>query len=668
MEYSTAFIQAIREACSPYKGDKCYPDGIPDHIQTRVRQKFAVPDDEPLIAFFDFTIFGHGKDGIAIGGSGFYCKEVWTKTFISWTKFAKLKKIEIQNKNLVLDSILDLGVASSPIPGGQLTALAARLRDTALEFTSQEAASQLEREHGAGQEQMRLHEALLRVFQPYRRNKVYLHPVPDDLLAPVRIRCNIPRDETVFVFFDFTIFGKGKGGIAFTEEGMYWKAITVNFLPWRHFTPPAREPSDDTTLRLAGNEINLFGSPLKHAEWVDLLNEIGELPELAAMSQEAETAPSASSEVHTNGSDSLRQAILRVLQTYGGEAIYKKTLPDKIHERVRRHFPLPADWSVWAYFDFALISKGKNGVVFTDQGLYWKGLAEGCAFIPWYRIRQAELEYRAKQDVIVLDHEDSYAVNGSPIRGAEWLDMLARIKALPQLSGLVGPIAAVYPDETSPLLDEEFIAAVCRAHSFFDKLHDYNMDDEKKTLFREHFRIPGTEPLLAFRKTDSVNSGRYGLTVTGRAVCICNETLYCKRARVILPLGGLPALRLTVRGKSLYVGEEEIFRRGDAVSLLAMLTDLQVYAESLNAADNPVRYPYDASYAPRWNLPVRNSEEERWIVAEGGMLRGVYSGSELTWAADTGQLDPARTRCWKKGLAAWIGAEDAGFVRSRGTH
>ncbi|MBG9791363.1 hypothetical protein ABD76_02005 [Paenibacillus dendritiformis] len=59
---------------------------------------------------------------------------------------------------------------------------------------------------------------------------------------------------------------------------------------------------------------------------------------------------------------------------------------------------------------------------------------------------------------------------------------------------------------------------------------------------------------------------------------------------------------------------------------------------------------------------MRNTDEERWIVAEGGMLRGVYGDSELKWAADTGQLDRARTRCWKKGLPAWIGAEAAGFV------
>ncbi|CAH8711817.1 DUF4339 domain-containing protein [Paenibacillus thiaminolyticus] len=661
MEHSTAFIQALREACSPYNGDKCYPEQIPDHILTRVRQKFAVPVDERLIAFYDFTIFGYGKDGIAIGAGGLYCKEVWTKTFIPWIKFAKLKTIEIQKKNLVLDSILQLGLSSSPMPGEQLAALVTRLRDTALEFASQEA-SELEKERSDAQDKETLHEALLRVCQTYHRNKVYLHPIPDDLLAPVRVRCNIPRDETVLAFFDFTIFSKGKGGIAFTEEGIYWRVITINFLSWRQFTPPARGPSDDTTLHLSGNEINLLGNPLKHAEWIDLFTDIGELAQLAAVRQDAETLHSPGSEDRPEEAISLRQAILRVLQPYGGDAIYKKALPEKINERVMRNYPLPADWSVWAYFDFSLISKGKNGVVFTDQGLYWKGLAEGCVFIPWHRLRQVELAFVPKKENLVLDGEETYSVSGSPIGGAEWLDMLNKIKALPQLAGLDAPIAAVYPDDTYPLLDVEFIAAVCRAHSFFDKLNDYDMDEEKDQLIREHFRIPGTEPLLAFCKTEPGTPWKYGLTITGRAISICNDTLYCKRARAALPLAGLPELQFTVRNKSLYVGEEEMFRRGDAASLHAMLSDLQVYAASLTAADNPVRYPYDASYAPRWNLPVRNTEEERWIVAEGGMLRGVHSESELKWAADTGQLDPVRTRCWKKGLPAWISAEAAGFV------
>lgn len=665
MELSTAFIQALREACSSYKGDKCYTEEIPDHIQTRVRQKFAVPDDERLIAFFDCTIFGYGKDGIAIGASGMYWKEVWTKTFISWAQAAKISTIEIRKKNLVLDSILQFGLSSSPMPGDDLAALVTRLRDTALEFASLED-SEHERERSAAQDKETLNEALLRVCQTYRRNKVYLHPIPDDLQDPVRSQCNIPRDETVLVFFDFTIFGKGKGGIAFTEEGMYWKVISKTFLSWQQFTPPDRRPSDDTKIRFSRNEINLAGSPLKHAEWIDLLIEIGDLPQLAAVRHEAEMQHSSGPASGTDEAVSLKQAILRVLQPYGGDAIYKKALPDKIQERVMKNYPIPADLAVWAYFDFTLFSKGKNGVVFTEQGLYWKGLAEDCAFIPWYRIRHAELEFVPKKDDLVLDDEETYSVNGSPIGGAECLDLLKKIKALPQLAGLNAPIVVTYPDDTSPLLDEEFIAAVCRAHSFFDKLNDYDCHEEKETLIREHFRIPGKEPLLAFRQTEPGSPGKYGLAITGRAVCIRNDTLYCKRARAVLPLAGLHELQLGVRNKSLYVGEEEIFRRGDAASLLAMLSDLQVYAESLTAVDHPVRYPYDDSYAPRWNLPVRNTEEERWIVAEGGMLRGVYSGSELRWAAETGQLDPVRSRFWKKGLPAWISAEAAGFAEHEG--
>lgn len=102
------------------------------------------------------------------------------------------------------------------------------------------------------------------------------------------------------------------------------------------------------------------------------------------------------------------------------------------------------------------------------------------------------------------------------------------------------------------------------------------MDEEKDQHIREHFRIPGTEPLLAFRKTEPGTPWKYGVTITGRAISICNDTLYCKRARAALPLAGLPELQFTVRNKALYVGEEEMFRRGDAASLHAMLSDLRV--------------------------------------------------------------------------------------------
>lgn len=195
----------------------------------------------------------------------------------------------------------------------------------------------------------------------------------------------------------------------------------------------------------------------------------------------------------------------------------------------------------------------------------------------------------------------------------------------------------------------------------FDKLNDYDMDEEKDQHIREHFRIPGTEPLLAFRKTEPGTPWKYGVTITGGPLAFATIHFTASGREPLslwpdcLNCNSLCATKRSMSAKKKCSAAETPLRCTPCSAISA-------YAASLTAADNPVRYPYDASYAPRWNLPVRNTEEERWIVAEGGMLRGVHSESELTWAADTGQLAPARTRCWKKGLPAWISAEAAGFV------
>ncbi|MFM1655068.1 hypothetical protein ACI7RC_23680 [Brevibacillus sp. B_LB10_24] len=660
MEYATTFVQALSEACSAYKGEKCYIDEIPQKIESRLRQKFEVPEEARLIAFFDGTVFGYGKDGIVVTTRGIYWKALWSKMFLPWSKLAKITAIQIQKGDLKLDSVFEFSLASCPLSGDQLAALVTELRDVAQKFALLEDQGN---QGSAGRNEETLGQALLRVCSTYLRNKVYAHPIPEEMLEKVRSHCNIPQDDPVLVYFDFTMIGKGRGGIAFTEEGLYWKAFSGSFVSWTNLEPPNKWSSDAGTLRFSNNEIPLLGSPLKVFEWIDLLQEISELPQVVLLREEiGSTDDGPGLKADTTVESTLDQALLRILQPYGGAGIYKKTLPGPIHERIREHFDMAAECSVWAYFDFTNFGKGKEGIVFTDQGLYWRVYGSGKAFIPWYRIRQAEVAFVPDQSAVFLDSVEKYSILGSPISGEEWIDLLEKVKALPHLAEFDTPILASYPDESYPLLDEEFIEAVCRAHAFFDKLSDYERPPEQIALIRQACQIPDPEQLVAFHETAQGSQGPFGVAITGRAVCIHNASHSCKRARVILPLAGLAELNLILRDKSLYLGGEEIFHRGDAASLHALLADLQVYAESIHAAENPVEYPYDPSYAASWHAPVQIVDEERWIVAVGGMLQGVYSTSELKWVAETAQLDPWQTRLWKKGLPAWVSAKTAGLV------
>ncbi|HZG17546.1 MAG TPA: hypothetical protein VE710_21400 [Candidatus Bathyarchaeia archaeon] len=656
----SSFYQALIDLCERYLTEKCYAGLIPPKVEKRIREKFNIPDDEVLLAFFDFTIFSYAKDGFAVGANGLYWRETWTNTFLPWSKIVNASNIHIQKGRLCFQDNTNFSTAGCPLEERTLVELLTSIRDTMRPFI-QAKSDAVQNEN----EQDSFEEALLRVCESHIKSKIYLTPLPEALSKKVHSSFSIEQDIEILVYFDFTFFGKGKQGVVFTKDGFYWRELSSTiFVSWlRLGTTAGIHSVKDSVILDSGLSLSCLNGSLKADEWVQLLQEINELPQMNTLHEESEALANSFDGTASQDSpmDDLHQAVRHILRSYDGDNIYKKGIPDTLMERVRKSFQVSAELDIWAYFDFLVFSKGKDGVLITELGIHWR-IPFDVAFIPWSRLPRSEFRLLPEHNKILLNETTELPLHGSVIPLREWYDILLALQSLPHLNKLQATIVTDYPEVTHPLFDEDFVEVICRAHPFLDKLTDYALGEQSQPVIRRLFGIPDSERLVAYKDSRSGSRGEYGIAVTGRAICIRNKPDSNLCPSLYLPLADLHERRFELRHKSVFLGDEEIYQGNGSPSILPWLQDLQLYAESLKADEFPVQYPFDPAYATRWNLPVQNTDDERWIVAEDGMLRGIYGTSELQWAAETGQMAFEKTSVWKKGWSNWQTVQNAGFL------
>lgn len=648
--YSSAFLQAIVDVCKGYETKKCYAGVIPNKIEARVREKFNVPANQGLLAFIDFTIFSYAKDGMAIAENGIYWREYGAVSFIRWSTLADLENIRVDHNIRLGDS--EFSKNGCPLPGEKLLALLTELADTARAYAAEGGISAAER-GGSGDET--LEQAIVRICASFARNKTYVHPIPRDIEAKLRKKNRLGPDETVLSFFNYALFGKSGEGVLFTNKGVRWNDARNYLLAWEYVRPAADadEGASQTLLALLHQEFTRHLSPLKWIEWRDLLAQVDALPQLAARRQKAAELENAA----------VDEALRYLLLPYNGCEFYRAPLPEDVEQQARARYRVPDGLAIWAYIDIITYHPGKYGALLTQAGLHWNSPG-ASVFLPWDEFLRADIavKHASPKNMLVLGSGQELSLEESTLPPEQWIELLERLRSLPQLGRLKErELVEPHLDDSHPEFDDMFIEAICRSHSFFDKLSSYSAVGDKEAAVRISFRLAPSERIVAFRDDSPGQDGKYGLLVTGRSVYVRLPMDSRTVRESVLPLSGLEGADFLVEGQSLYHGNELVYRGGGARELLVLMNDLKLYVASLEAAGNPVVYPYDAAYAEPWNLPVPPTDDTRWIVAEGGMLRGIHTAAELAWAAGRGLLDPERTRFWRRGLAEWISAETAGL-------
>lgn len=109
----------LTDICANYSGADYYVEEmIPGNKLFNARESFPIPARERVIAFVDATVFGSGKNGLAICASGIYWHNDWTthteKTFLDWMEFAEvhIRRVGIHDIELGAGNVFNMSGCS----------------------------------------------------------------------------------------------------------------------------------------------------------------------------------------------------------------------------------------------------------------------------------------------------------------------------------------------------------------------------------------------------------------------------------------------------------------------------------------------------------------------------------------------------------------------------
>lgn len=220
--------QQVQGVCARYTASDWWVDrDLPADRLANARQAWRRPPGDDVIAFLDATVFGSGKEGLAVLPDGI----VWhsggaSKERCEYT-WRELATVPVR----ACGSLMQIGRGALSLAGAQMKRedLAACLRELqrlALAAGAQRAPAYAPEGRGfpaAGEDfadaaEMR---ALLAGFAGS-----WLHASPDIPARKergAREAMRIPPDEGVLALVDATVFGSGKDGLVIGTRGIYWR-------------------------------------------------------------------------------------------------------------------------------------------------------------------------------------------------------------------------------------------------------------------------------------------------------------------------------------------------------------------------------------------------------------------------------------------------------------
>lgn len=502
-------------------------------------------------------------------------------------------------------------------------------------------------------------QSILEITTEYSGRRVYIQPIPDKLQARVRRKFKLPRDETIVAYMDFTLIGYARQGIAIAAGGLY---LRKTFIPWEEFVHMKNIHRDEYYI-IFNDKVSIiaYGCPLPKDTMLAFLWKLQKTV-IGDSVIEGQTNIVISSEL------TLKEAVMETLRPYETDKVYIGEIPTPVISKIRSNSRLAVleGLELWAFFDCSITGKGKEGVAIAEDGIHWRIAGFGLVSIPWYVLINAEFTLPKSKNIYLNGIKELFT-GTSPIAREKWMHIMTTLKTLPQLANVQSPVSQKLETNTATQLDELFIEAICWRNAYFDKLHDYALNPRKSSYIEYSFTLPDNEPIVAYKSTasGSSNTEEYGFMLTNRLIYIRNSPDSGAIGTLLLPIAELEKKTLVYSEGRLLLDSVEIFNSSDSLHLYELLEDLQLYVESLRTPANPSIYPYDPHYIEQWSLPVQGSNTARWIVAEDGMLRGVFDETEIRWAAETGQLNRMNTMLWQKGLTEWVPADESELFNDR---
>jgi pyruvate/2-oxoglutarate dehydrogenase complex dihydrolipoamide acyltransferase (E2) component len=220
--------QQIQDVCERYSGRDwwVHPDIPQDRLDAARRTWRTPPDGEP-IAFVDTTVFGSGKEGLAVLHDGI----VWhsgsgsgTPTAYAWRELAAVPIRAVGYGLQIGEGVL--GTAGMTMKREDLAACLRELQALALAAGAERPAAYLPegRAFPAPGEPFAEEEELRALLEVGAGDWLFVAPnVPPRKEQNARETMRVPPGEAVLALMDNTTFGSAKDGMVVTTGGIRWR-------------------------------------------------------------------------------------------------------------------------------------------------------------------------------------------------------------------------------------------------------------------------------------------------------------------------------------------------------------------------------------------------------------------------------------------------------------
>lgn len=504
---------------------------------------------------------------------------------------------------------------------------------------------------------------IIDLLSRYANPKLKAGDIPAKWKKNIASKFDTPPDDEWLGFLNLAFLMAGKDGILFAKSGIWMRyAGHEAYLTWARLADAGAIQLLPKNRISVGDRYTLYtlDGHLPAPELAQLLIGLQDLmieTKAADSCWEYDEHGFAADELYTRYACKARADYIRdVCREYAGYP-YLPPFKPKVNQYIADGFCITQDDEILAYLDFNVVINAQEGIVVTKNGLYWKSkLRERC--LTWedlYAMSWPELQ---GDNLLALDSQ-LMTLNGSKLHQEEIAELLRRILSLRPRD--VEFKARVFPrdredqlsdDEKQLVIDKYAIRNICRRHNLLSHPTYYPPVDEP---------YESDDELVIARNILAHTTSVTGFYVTTRGIRFRNDT-YNKQ---FMPLSFIPFARLV--GAEISIGPSNalfvdswLVCKSDLCEEIAHLIGwLQLYCASLQANDAPPLLEKEAVYMDPWPIPVKGEPTDRhWVVAEEGVIRGIWPTIELAYARDHQLMEASVISVWSAGMDGWAALEE----------
>lgn len=291
--------EEIKAICSKYGGAGFFLEPVPEKKLRNARSSFPLDEDCRVLAFVDTTVFGSGKNGMAICEDGLYWHVYSRRGEFLWDSFKLTGSIGRKDMfGVTMDSgRYQFNMAGTVYDPAQMAALLQEIKNFLNGERAEDGPSPVKLADTFSSRELLTPDEIIHICKQYSGDGYSVEDrISGRVLKRVRKEYSVPEGEQVIAFINATVFRSGKFGMAICTSGLYWRndwttPSSRTALAWWEVAGRNIALKGQYAIELGGGHVfNMAASSFDRFKTIRLLNELKTLAEqkMAAFQAERE--------------------------------------------------------------------------------------------------------------------------------------------------------------------------------------------------------------------------------------------------------------------------------------------------------------------------------------------------------------------------------------------